>query len=42
MRYTGFFPSSLFSVPCSLFPKTQESVPYPIENRYITQFGAFF
>ncbi|NEO50922.1 MAG: hypothetical protein F6J98_11980 [Moorea sp. SIO4G2] len=42
MRYTGFFPCSLFpvpcslfSVPCSLFPKTKDSVPHPIKNRYI-------
>ncbi|NEO38029.1 MAG: hypothetical protein F6J90_17515 [Moorea sp. SIOASIH] len=42
MRYTEFFPYSLFPIPyslfpapCSLLPKTQKFVPHPIENRYI-------
>ncbi|WP_149030896.1 hypothetical protein [Moorena producens] len=39
-RTSGFFPCSLFSVPCSLirsslFPKTQEFVPHLIANRCI-------
>ncbi|NEQ88050.1 MAG: hypothetical protein F6K26_51295 [Moorea sp. SIO2I5] len=41
MRYTGFFPSSdfpllsdLLPAPCSLLPKTQKFVTYPIANCY--------
>ncbi|WP_293042392.1 hypothetical protein [Moorena sp. SIO1F2] len=34
MRYTLFFPCSLFSLPCFLFPKTSNSVPHQIEKRY--------
>ncbi|NEO15643.1 MULTISPECIES: hypothetical protein [unclassified Moorena] len=47
MRYTFFslFPlpllggvrgGLLFPVPCSLFPKTRNSVPHQIKNRYVT------
>ncbi|NEN96070.1 MAG: hypothetical protein F6K50_11180 [Moorea sp. SIO3I7] len=41
VEYSGFYPNevhrifSLFPVPCSLFPKTKDSVPHPIKNRYI-------
>ncbi|WP_293028840.1 MULTISPECIES: hypothetical protein [unclassified Moorena] len=42
MRYTLFLsdsrfpiPDSRFSIYCSLFPKTENSVPHKIKNRYI-------
>ncbi|WP_293041884.1 hypothetical protein [Moorena sp. SIO1F2] len=41
MRYTRLFTYcllpllfSLFPIPCSLFPKTQDSVPHPISKYY--------
>ncbi|NEO95655.1 MAG: hypothetical protein F6K56_37990 [Moorea sp. SIO3G5] len=30
--------SSLFPVPCSLFPKTRNFVPHQIENRYTSYY----
>ncbi|WP_293038383.1 hypothetical protein [Moorena sp. SIO1F2] len=33
MRYTGFFPCSLFPVPCSLLPTPYSLLPL---RRYIT------
>ncbi|WAN69100.1 hypothetical protein BJP36_42835 [Moorena producens JHB] len=39
MRYTGFFPCSLFSVPCSLFSVPCSAVPCSLKprNLYLTQ-----